>query len=336
MRSMRKLVLALLATVALARPAATQQANLAWADKLFAGVTTHDFGVVARGAQLKHSFHVTNIYKVPLEITQLRVSCGCVTATMSTKVLQPNESTILNVTMDGRQFNGPKSVRIYVTVGPEYISTATLTVTANARQDVVLTPTELDFGNVGRGQPATKFIDVEYVGGLDWQVSEIVKSAASPFDLKVEELPRLTNQPPRRGYRIHATIKADAPAGQFKQEVVLKTNDPSSPVLSFNISGSVQATLTISPSPLAISGLRVGESLTKKLLVRGDRPFKVVGVDGQGEGVTVEIPNREEKTHLLTVQVQPTRAGPLTRTLTIRTDLGNEAATVQVEGEVVP
>lgn len=332
---MRKLISAMVALVALSRPAAAQT-NTAWADKLFAGVTNHDFGVVPRGSQLKHNFTLTNIYKVPLEITNIRVSCGCVSASSNIKVLQPNESSVLNVNMDGRQFNGAKSVRIYVTVGPEYVSTATLTVTANARQDVVFTPSELEFGNVARGQAPAKFIDVEYVGGLDWQVTEIVKSAASPFDLKVEELPRLPNQPPRRGYRIVATVKPDGPAGQFKQEVVLKTTDPSSPVLTFNISGSVQATLAVSPSPLNISGLRVGEAVSKKLIVRGQGRFRITAIEGQGEGVTVEVPNRQESVHLLTVQVQPTRPGELRRQLTIRTDLDNEAATVQVEGEVAP
>src|SRR5438270_13388557 len=114
---MRKLALALVAITLFVQTAAAQ--STAWADKLFGGATTHDFGVVPRGAQLKHSFKMTNLYKVPLEVTNLRVSCGCVTATMNTKVLQPNESALLNVVMDGRQFNGYKSVRSYLTVRPE-------------------------------------------------------------------------------------------------------------------------------------------------------------------------------------------------------------------------
>src|SRR5262249_34750145 len=150
------------------------------------------------------------------------------------------------------------------------------TVTANARQDVVFNPGELDFGGIQRGQTPKKFIDVEYAGTLDWQVTEIVKSATAPFDLSVEELPRQLNGPfPRRGYRIHATVKSDAASGPFKQEVILKTNDPNSPVLTFNVSGSVQAALTVSPSPLVLNNVRVGEEQTKKVLIRGQRPFRV-------------------------------------------------------------
>jgi Protein of unknown function (DUF1573) len=331
---MRKLVLAVLATAMLSQSAVAQ--TVAWADKLFGGVTTHDFGVVPRGAQLKHSFKVTNIYKEPLEITQIRVSCSCMTAKASSNVLQPNESGTLEIAMDGRQFTGPKSTRIYVSVGPKYISTATLTVTANARQDVVFSPGDVDFGNVTRGQTPTRTIDVEYTGLIDWKVTEIVKSAGAPFELKVDELPRPANQPPRRGYRLFATLKTDAAPGPFKQEIILKTNDPASPVLTFNVGGTVQATLAVSPPNLAVSGLRVGESQTKKIVLRADRPFRVTGIDGLGDGVTADVPDRQDTTMILSVTIQPSKAGELRRQLTIRTDLEKETATITVQGDVAP
>jgi hypothetical protein len=330
---MRKLMLALVATVLVSQ---TASAQTAWADKLFGGVTTHDFGVVPRGAQLKHTFRLTNIYKEPLEITQIRVSCSCLTAKASTSLLHPNESATLDISMDGRQFSGAKTIRIYVSVGPKYISTATLTVTANARTDVVFTPGELDFGNVSRGATPSRHIDVEYGGALDWKVTEIVKSAGSPFELKVEELPPQANTVARKGYRLIATVKADAAAGPFKQEIMLKTNDPASPVLTCYISGAVQARLAISPPSLSVTGLRVGESQTKKLVLRADRPFRVTGIDGLGDGITADIPDRQDTTMILSVTIQPTKAGELRRQLTVRTDLDKENAIIQVQGETAP
>ena len=189
---MRKLVLALAVLVMISPAVFAQQP--AWANKLFGKDTTHDFGVVARGAQLKYSFKMTNIYKEPLEITGVSVSCTCTRAEATVKILQPNESATLNVFMDGTKFNGAKTVRVYVSVGPKYTSTATLTVSANARGDVTFSPSEVDFGNLQRGQTPTKTIDVEYSGSLfDWRVTEIVKNSSAPFDLKVEELPRAGN-----------------------------------------------------------------------------------------------------------------------------------------------
>src|SRR5215218_8047475 len=94
--AMRTVVLACLALF-LFGSAGSAQPSGAWADKLFSNELTHDFGVVPRGAQLKHSFKITNIYKVPLEITDVRVSCGCLKAEPSSKVIQPNETATLNI-----------------------------------------------------------------------------------------------------------------------------------------------------------------------------------------------------------------------------------------------
>jgi Protein of unknown function (DUF1573) len=327
---MRKVVLALAAVLTFSPALLAQQP--AWADKLFGGETTHDFGTVAKGAQLKHSFKITNIYKVPLDITEVKVSCGCVRAEVSAKTLQPNETATLNINMDGRQFVGSKTVRVFVTVGPKFISTATLTVSANARGDVAIAPTELDFGNLHRGQTPTKPIDIEYVGSMgNWTVTEIVKNANAPFELKVEPLPQ-----PRRGYRIVATIKADAATGSFKQEVILKTNDPAAPVLTFPIVGNVQAGLAVSPSPILVRDLKVGETQTKKVFVKASRPFRVTGIEGQGDGIKVDIPDQKDTTLVLTVHVNPTKAGNLRRELLIRTDLDGDSTPLVIEATIEP
>lgn len=332
---MRTAVLALLVTFTVTPITHAQQA--AWADKLFGAETTHDFGTVARGAQLKYSFKMTNIYKVPLEITEVRAQCACVKAEPATKTLQPNETVMFNIHMDGRQFSGQKTVRVYVTVGPRFVSTATLTVSANARGDVVFTPHEIDFGNLQRGQTPTKSIEVEYVGPQpDWRVIEIVKNGSAPFDLKVEDLPRQPGVAPKKGYRLVATIKADAPTGTFKQEVVLKTNDGAGPMLTFNVVGNTQAGLAVSPSSIVVKDLKVGESQTKKVFVRASRPFRIVAVEGQGDGVTVDFPNRLDTTQVLTVSLAPTKAGVVRRQLMIRTDLDGELTPLTIEATIEP
>lgn len=306
----------------------------AWADKLFGGETTHDFGVVARGSQLKYAFKMTNIYKVPLDITDIKISCGCLKAEPSTRSLQPGETATLNIHMDGRQFSGLKTIRVAVTVGPKYVSTATLTISANARGDVAFTPSQIDFGNLHQGQTPTKTIDVEYNGNLpSWRVTEIVKNASAPFELKVEAL---AGAPPGRGFRILATMKSEPATGAFKQDVLLKTNDPASPVLTFHIVGNVQAGLAVSPNPIAIKDLKVGETQTKKVIVRAPRPFRITSVDGQGDGVTVDIPNRDETAIVLTVHLAPTKAGEIRKTLLIRTDLDKQATPLVIEATVEP
>src|SRR5262245_6194175 len=85
-----------------------------WAEKMFKGGLTHDFGTQPRGAQLEHSFTITNIYAVRMEITSLKSGCGCVTATAPKRVLEPRESTTINIRMDSRRFSGAKTVAVRV------------------------------------------------------------------------------------------------------------------------------------------------------------------------------------------------------------------------------
>ena len=332
---MRKVLLALFVPFLLASAAAQEPIN--WADKLFEGTLSHDFGVVAQGTVLKHTFKFTNIYKAPLDITEIRGSCGCMKGTASVKTIQPGASATLTVTMDARTFSGPKTERVFVTVGPKFISTATLTLSANARGDFVFSPSEIDFGNFQRGQTPSKTIDLEYTGALaGWKVVEILKSQAAPFDLKVEALPSPANAAPRRGYRLTAAVRADAATGSFRQEVTLKTNNADAPVLAFNVLGNIQSGLSMSPNPLVVNGMKVDESQTKKVFVRAAKPFKIVSIEGQGEGIKVEIPKSQDATQILNVQIQATKAGLLRRQLLIRTDLDTEVTTLTIEGTIEP
>src|SRR5262245_57784647 len=115
MTTMSKALWTVVALALTAGPASAQTG--AWADKLFAGKTSHSFGTAARGTQLHHEFTLTNIYSVPLEITNVRSSCGCLTATPSVKSLKPKETATLNINVDTRKFSGPKTFNIFVTVG---------------------------------------------------------------------------------------------------------------------------------------------------------------------------------------------------------------------------
>jgi hypothetical protein len=311
-----------------------------WAEKLFQGNTAKDFGVVPHGAQLTYRFPMKNIYAVPLEITDVRKSCGCVTATPSTKVLKPQESGYIDIQMDGTRFNGPKAVNIFVTVGPEFISTAVLHVSANARTDVVLNPGEFNFGTVPRGSSTTQVIDIQYSGSHDWRILEVVNGPDSPVEVKLTETfrqaPGRLRKPGKVGYRLEATLKPTATDGPFRYQVGLKTNDQAQ-VLSVPAEGAVQAALIAAPDTINGVNLKMGQALTKKVFVRGNRPFRITEVTGQGDGVTVQFEQgRTSTAHFLTVLCQPQKAGALQRQLVIRTDVEKESATVALDVNVMP
>jgi hypothetical protein len=326
------LALAALLMCGLALPAQTQE----WADKLFAkGGTTHNFGNVPRGAVLSFRFPMTNIYAVPLEITGTRVSCGCVTVTPTVKVLQPKETAYLDISMDGRRFTGQKSVNIYVTVGPQYTSTATLEVSANSRADIVFNPGQVSFGVAAAGQTPTQTIDIEYAGVLDWRINGIAQHNF-PVETRLTELYRERG---RAGYRLHVTLKSSAPGGTFKHELLLQTNDPASLLVPVLVEGTVQAPLSVVPGTVKLPLAKVGQEQTQRVLLvgNGPSPFRVLAIDGLTADLTADLPAAPDKKQIITLKWKPVQPGELKRELRFKTDLdGGVSATALVEGTAGP
>jgi hypothetical protein len=300
---------------------------------MFKGVTSHDFGSVPRGAQLHHRFAMSNIWAVPVEITNVRTSCGCVTVTPSSKTLQPRESGYIDVVMDAHKFTGYKSVSVYLTLGPQYVSTATLRVEANSRADVVFNPGQINFGVVQRGQTAQQVIDVEYAGVLDWRVRDDIDKSGAPVDVSIKEMYR---QPGRVGYRITTTLHADAPPGLLKHEMFLKTNDPASPLVPVHVEAMVQASLTVKPNPLRLEDVKVGETVTRRVNVFGSKPFKIIAVEGLGDGLHAEIPPNPATVQTIAISWEISKPGEAKREIKIRTDLPDQPPVlVTIEAKAV-
>ena len=84
-----------------------------WSDTLF-NERSHDFGPVPRGGIVRHPFVLTNRLTVPIQILNLRVSCGCTSGTASASVVPPGKTAIIEAQMDTRNFVGRKSTTLFV------------------------------------------------------------------------------------------------------------------------------------------------------------------------------------------------------------------------------
>jgi hypothetical protein len=335
---MRYAVLALVAVVTVVSVIPAQD-DRPWAEKMFDNKTEHDFGNVAHGTQMLHKFAFKNLYDRPLDVTISRISCGCTTAVSSTQRVESRGTGNIDVNMNARIFTGPRTVRIYVTFSNysdaqhPIFSTAELRISANSRQDIVFNPGAVNFGVVPQGQGAAQDIKVEYAGTLDWKVKEVVTNGL-PVEAKLEPLPKQVGQ---AGYKVSLSLKADAPPGALKGEMFLKTNDPVSPLLPLLVEGNIQAALSVSPSLVRLSA-RVDESHSASVAVRGNKAFRILAVEGAGDGVTVanELPDAAADAHRLTFRFKKDTAGEFRRKLKVSTDLQKEPVTVVIECSVSP
>lgn len=356
---MARLLLVTAVAVVLYGSAAAQvpTAPAPWANKLFVKdiaanpaqpappVVAHDFGTVPQGTLCAHKFTVTNIYDVPIQVIDIRRSCGCLEAHPPQKVLQPNETAEFAVTMNTAKFPaaGPNTQTVFVTFGPNFVSTAVLRLTANSRADVQLSPGQVNFGTVAVGAKPTQVVTLEYTGKQrDWKIAEVVPSAG-PLDVTVKEAPRGLLSAPAAlfgsasKFQVSVALRADAPAGPLHEIVTLKTNDPAAPLVQITVAGTVEAPLTLSTSTVKFEGVKVGESVGQKIIVRATAgPFKILPVADDGDGVTVESFPAPAPVQIVTVKFQPTKAGPVRKDVRLKTDLGGGAvAVIAVEADGV-
>lgn len=66
-------------------------------DQLQLKQTEHDFGQIAQGKPVYHSFTIVNTGKEPLKLDNVSASCGCTTPEWSQEPIAPGASAIIKV-----------------------------------------------------------------------------------------------------------------------------------------------------------------------------------------------------------------------------------------------
>jgi hypothetical protein len=293
----------------------------------------HDFGTVPRGAQLLHRFIWTNSEKTRVEVTEIRSTCACAAATATPRAVEPGQKGVIEVQVDAKKFIGQKTLHIHVTLSSDQTQVATLEVSAHSRPDIVFNPGEVNFGAVSAGATPTQTIDIEYAGELDWHIEGLI-NPSKYLEAKHAELYR---KPGQVGYRITVALKPDTPACDLKEELQLRTNDPNAKVISVLVEGAIRARLTATPNPLYFGGTRVGQAVTRRIALRGDKPFVITRVEGAPKDLAVTQNSTASNVHVLVLTWTPTAAGELNVQVTFHTDLGSSGAvTVKMQGEVGP
>jgi hypothetical protein len=208
-----------------------------WCEKLFTAGLTKDFGAVPFGTQLLHRFAIKNFYQAPVEITGFRISCGCVKAVPGKQILQPGESSTIDVSLDTREFTGHKTQTIRVGFdGPWPRAACVLTVSAVSQTDVVFEPDRISFGTVARGRTSVQSIDIEYKGASPWTIQNVIIAKELPLEASVSDLVRQTG---KGRYRLTVKLKDDARPGRIRDYIYLRTNQTDAPPVAVLVTASV-------------------------------------------------------------------------------------------------
>jgi hypothetical protein len=296
---------------------------------------SRDFGSVPRGQILTHPFRIVNNTKQPVHVASVRVSCGkCSSARALKTFLQPGEETAILATMDTNRFLNTKTITILVMFDQPRFEEVRLWVQANSRDDVHFSPDGIAFGQVKRGATPESKITVGFLGGIQTQILEL-KSESNYVQPTMKETKRPGGE---TTYEITAKLRGDTPAGKWYTDIWLTTNNPAMPKLRVPVTVEVEAALSVNPSTVSLGQVKAGTESDRKVMIRGVRPFRIIGILGTDKQLQVRSNNNESLTvHVLTVTLNPNEPGGLTRRITVQTDMttGGDIA-FDAQAQVVP
>jgi hypothetical protein len=318
--------------VLLAAAATAQAQSYEWAEKMFEK-TSHDFGVVARGADARYRLAVTNKYAPAIHIAEVRTTCGCTAAKPSKDTLESLETAYIEIVMDTRKFTHLKESSLTVVIDRPQYAEVRIPIKAYIRTDVVLTPGGVEFGAITKGTDQERKIGIAYAGRPDWSIRNVVAKNPNITARVVETSRSGINV----NYDLLVSVKGSAPVGELREQLTLITDDAGNPQIPVLVQGRVEAEYTVTPEVVSFGNMAPGERKTVNVVVRGRKPFAIEKIESEKSAGTFEVrlPQEPKQIHVLPLTiVAPTEAGTLNEEFTVKIDGTEDPITFKAFGKI--
>lgn len=283
------------------KPADTAATKAAETPKPVIDITNkiQDFGTVPKGQMIKATFQVKNTGDAPLEINQVRPTCGCTVANF-TRTVAPGGAGTITADVDTTAFTGPITKAVLVFSNDPATPQVNLVIKADVRAFVEVLPRPLlIFTNVLQGEAATQKVVLASADGSDFKV-ESAAATSGPYQLSYRQLEGKERIPDRKGsqWELTVTVPANAPEGMLNQRIMVKTTSPKAPEVTINVTGAVRPVVQVIPGVVDFGTVSGDALIGHNVLVINNRQ----GSELQLSDAKVDNPN-------FTTEVIPLQAG---------------------------
>lgn len=309
-------------------------AQSSWAGKMF-GESSVDFGVVARGAETRIRVPITNKYKETVHIAGANASCGCIRPSLSKDTLASLETGYLELSLDTLQHQGQKNVYVTVTFDAPAYEQVRVPVRAHIRTDVVVEPGSSQFGSVSKGSAPERKLRIAYAGRDGWRITRIVCKNPNV----VSNFTETTRGYGRVEYELSVALKPNAPVGDLREQLLVMTDDASSPQVPIIVEARVEPEFVV--SDVQFGQVSPGQRKIVNIVVRGRKPFQVQRIESEKlAGVfEVRLPSPEKAAKMIHIipltMIAPANEGTIDEKFTLTVKEGGDAVHFRVLGKVV-
>jgi hypothetical protein len=227
---------------------------------IFSPEPIYDFGNRDSEQDVVHEFSIVNLGTAPLEIKDVRTSCGCTVADLEKRILQPGEETHLGSTLKLQGRQGPQNRTITVTSNDPDNPTYQLGFKGTAMAAVMYDP---QFINLGRVVDETLYTEkVSVKAGTDDVTFNVigVESTLSEIETEVVTIEE------GRSYEIIARNTEPFKEGNLNGMITIHTDYAKRPSYQVRFFAQVIGGIEVRPDSLTLQQTNDPERTTTQFI----------------------------------------------------------------------
>ena len=208
--------------------------------KMVLSETEWDFGIVKPNEKPVKVITIKNEGDEDLLIEKVRVSCGCVKTSISTKKIKSGKSAELTITFDTTGYDGKVSKDIFITSNdfqePEKRMRVFVEVEHQPTPILNLSQTEWNLALISQGDKPSLSLMIENTGDNDLVIDSLEVYKHMSYNMTLP----LTILPQGKQEIILTYDSTGHELGEVKEAIRISSNDPKKKTISFIIRGYIK------------------------------------------------------------------------------------------------
>jgi hypothetical protein len=263
--------------------------------------TIYDFGTVNEGAKVQHDFIVKNVGSSALSIQRVVPACGCTTSTTNTDTVAPGAQGKISVEVDTAGFSGEKTKTVRVYSNDLDTPISTLTLKGTIEQEVSLSPAQVFFGDLNKGQTADVSQDVK-ISVKDGSALSIKDVKSFSKYLSVDDKGGTDKQ-----RTVSVRVKSDAPVGEIRDRIIVNVNGRQE-AINIPVFAAVKGPIKLTPPMLSFGVVEGDQNIerTVKLENFSNEPFTIKEIKSDSSLVHATYKTiKDGRIYVIQVQLNP-------------------------------
>jgi hypothetical protein len=273
--------------------------------------TDFDLGIIPNNEVTTRDMMLHNRGTAQLELTDIKTTCGCTVGVVDSRFIPAGESIAMHVAVTPFKIPGFHSVKTLTIYSNDPANpTVTVDVTAEVDPEFLMTPKDINFGEVPQKDGGQLVVDIRQVDDLESPL-EISNLQVLPPQAGIEGMLQLVpeeewQQPGMPEYRIVLAVLPTAPVGPISATLMFRHNIKRLPEMHLPISGEVVGFYRIATHLERSSTLEPGAMAEGVYEISADAPIEVLSTETDAAGLSVAVRQGETPQQVLfDVQVAP-------------------------------